>query len=129
MRLLTLGCFVSLVLVGVGASVDKSQKKIAAMLIEAPSTPICVGLDCPPWPVPDDFGFCFEAEGAYYTGMYFSRALPWATKGKKLSVLKGQSVEIVVTEKEIRVVDSRIKVKLRRIHGDFLFQSDSCRYT
>jgi hypothetical protein len=53
--------------------------------------------------------------------------MPWATKGKRLSLLKGQPVAILVTEKEILVKDSRIKVKLKRVHGDLQFQSDSCR--
>jgi hypothetical protein len=127
MRLLTVGWFVSLVLMS-GGSPGDSQKAIAAILVETPSTPVCVGLDCPPWPVPNDFGFCFKAGDTYYTGTYFSRAVPWATKGKKLSLLKGQPVEILVMDKEIRVVDSRIKVKLKRVHGDLQFESDSCRY-
>jgi hypothetical protein len=128
MRLLTLECLAILTLMSVGSAADKSQKKIVAMLVEAPSTRICVGLDCPPWPVPDDFCFCFKAGDIYYTGTYSSRALPWATKGKKLSLLKGQYVEILVTERKIRVVDSRIKGTLRRVHGDIQFQSDSCRH-
>jgi hypothetical protein len=126
MRVLTVGWFISLVLIGGGSPGDKSQKPITAILVETSSTPVCVGLDCPPWPVPDDLGFCFQAEGNYYTGMYYSRLWPRATKGKKLSLLKGQSLEILVTDKEIRVVDSRIKVKLTRVHSSPGFQSDSC---
>jgi hypothetical protein len=127
MRLLILECLTTLVLISVSSAADKSQKKIVATLVEAPSTRICVGLDCPPWPVPDDFGFCFQEGTYHYTGTYFSRAMPWATKGKRLSLLKGQPVAILVTEKEILVKDSRIKVKLKRVHGDLQFQSDSCR--
>jgi hypothetical protein len=111
-----------------GSPGDRSQKKIDAILIEAEPTRLCVGLDCPPWPVPDDFGFCFQAGDTYYTGTYRSRALPWATKGKKLSLLKGQSLDLLVTDKDISVVDSQIKVNLKRVHGDPEFQSDSCRY-
>jgi hypothetical protein len=98
---------------------------MTAILVEVRSMQKCVGLDCPPWPVPDDSYFCFQAGDDFFTGVYGPFA-PWAKQGKRLQLLKGKTVEIVVTDKHIKVVAPRINLRLKRVHDLHIFQLDSC---
>src|SRR5271167_2766882 len=79
-----------------GTTVASSTQTKTATLVEAQGVPRCSGLDCPPWPVPDDVNVCVLADNTYYTGTYQPWGLPWIKTGKKLLELRGQSVEIAV---------------------------------
>src|SRR5712692_7727782 len=95
-----IGLFASLFLLSGTASADTPQRT-TAILVEVRSMQKCVGLDCPSWPVPDDSYFCFQAGDNFYTGAYF----PWGAggkAGKRLQALKGKTLEIVVTDKDIK---------------------------
>ena len=119
------GLLVSLLLFSKAAPAKNSEQKIAT-LVEVYTLPSCSGLDCPPWPVPPDGGFCFQVGDAFYTGMSHQWGVPWATKAKRLMALKGQMVEIFVTEKQIIVVAPRIKLSLYRTHQDSRFKVAAC---
>jgi hypothetical protein len=116
---------VSLTLLIGSPSAPKSQRKTGT-LVEANALPGCAGLDCPPWPTPTDVDVCIEMEGSYYTGMYRPWGVPWATAGKRLLQLKGQHVEVIVTDGEIRVVGPKINARLQRMHNYRVFRLDSC---
>jgi len=119
--------FASLILLSGTALADMPQHT-TAILVEVRSMEKCVGLDCPPWPVPDDSYFCFQAGDNFYAGAYFPWGVPWAKQGKRLHALKGKTLEIVVTDKYIKVVAPRINLRLKRVHDFHIFQLDSCSY-
>lgn len=100
-----------------------------ATLLEAVSKPRCYGLDCPPWPTPPNIAFCFRAGDRYYVGTDRSWGVPWANKARKLQNLKGESVKILVTDKEIMVVDPQVRLRLWIAHQYRVFSLDSCNHT
>jgi len=122
-----IGLFASLFLLS-GAAYADTPQRTTAILVEVRSMQKCVGLDCPPWPVPDDSYFCFQAGDNFYTGAYLPGGVPWAKQGKRLQALKGKTLEIVVTDKHIKVVAPRINLRLKRVHALHIFQLDSCSY-
>jgi hypothetical protein len=119
------GLVVSVVLLTGSPSAPKSQPKTAT-IIETNALPGCAGLDCPPWPMPNDLDVCIEMDGNYYTGTYRPCGVPWAKAGKRLLELKGQSVAVIVTDVDIRVVAPRINARLQRMHNYRVFRLDSC---
>ena len=118
MRKLTSILIVSVFLFTSASAAPKSEKK-TAILVDVRPIPGCAGLDCPPWPTPREVEVCLQADGTYYTGWYSPWEVPWVTSGLKLLPLKGQSVEIVVTDKEVRIVTPRMRLK--RTHNDLMF--------
>jgi hypothetical protein len=122
------GFLVSVVFLSGELSAHKSEEK-TAILVEAYSTRRCVGLDCPPWHVPDDIDFCFQVGDTFYTGTYPPWGVPWAVQGKRLLALQGKTVGIVVTDEQVPVVAPRINVRLKRVHDDPAFRSASCTHT
>ena len=124
---LILGLFAGLAVLIATASADTSLRK-PAILVEAYSMPKCAGFDCPPWPVPDDRAFCFQSGENFFTGIYLPLGMPWETKGKRLLILEGKSVEIVVTDRSIQVEAPRISLRLKRVHSDPLFRLASCSH-
>ena len=100
-----------------------------ATLLEAVSKPRCYGLDCPPWPTPPNIAFCFRAGDRYYVGTDRSWGVLWANKARKLQNLKGESVKILVTDKEIMVVDPQVRLRLWIAHQYRVFSLDSCNHT
>jgi hypothetical protein len=121
-RLVPLLVVILLFLSGVSADPGPPQK--TPTLVEVRGLPHCAGLDCPPWPTPISVDVCLRVDDAYYTGMYRPWGAPWAASGKKLLVLKGQSVEVVVTDADIRVIAPRMR--LQRMHNYRVFTSSSC---
>ena len=119
------GLVVSLILLTGSPSATKSQRKTAT-IVEANAIPGCAGLDCPPWPMPINVDVCIEMDGNYYIGMYRPWGVPWAKAGKRLLELKGHSIDVIVTESEIRVVAPKINARLRRTHNYRAFRLDSC---
>jgi hypothetical protein len=119
------GLVVSFILLAVSPSAPKLPQKTAT-LVEANALPGCAGLDCPPWPMPIDVDVCIEMDGNYYTGMYRPWGVPWAKAGKRLLELKGQSVEVIVTDSDIRVVAPKVNARLQRMHNYRVFRLDSC---
>ena len=115
----------SLVLLAPDVADCQPQTK-SATLVEIRAIPKCYSLDCPPWPMPDDVYACFQVEETYYVGGYIPWGVPWATAGKRLLALRGQSVQIVLTEKEINVVTQKVKVRLKRISDFRIFTIPSC---
>lgn len=103
-----------------------SERK-TAILADGFAWEKCNGLDCPPWPVPPDGGFCFRAGDSFYTGESRESGLPWATKAKRLLALQGQSMEIIVTEKRIIVMAPRLRLTLDRTHDDGRFKVTACK--
>jgi hypothetical protein len=97
-----------------------------ATLVEILAIPKCFSFDCPPWPMPDDVYACFQVEGAYYVGAYTPWGVPWVAAGKHLLTLNGQSVQIVLTETEIKVITQHVKVRLKRINDFRIFKLPSC---
>jgi hypothetical protein len=108
-------------------SADSSEKK-KAILVETHSAPRCYGLDCPPWPTPPDLDFCFQAGDTYYTAISHPSGLPGANRAKKLLTLQGQSVEIVVTDKEISVAAPQVNVRLKVAYNNRVFKLDACNH-
>jgi hypothetical protein len=106
---------------------DKPDKK-TAILIDAYTEPRCYGLDCPPWPVPEDGSFCFQVGSVYYAGSSHEWGFAWNTAVKKLLALKGSSVEIVLTDKDIRVTAPHLKMNLFRMHSG-RFSLPACNHT
>ena len=106
-------------------STSKTQK---AILVEVRSTPRCYGLDCPPFPVPPELDFCFQAGDKYYAAKPRPWGAPWSAKSKRLLALQGQSVDIVVTEREIRVVVPQGTVRLKLVHNNNAFNLDACNH-
>lgn len=102
--------------------------KLVVTLVEVRSSARCHGLDCPPWSIPRDTDFCFQAEGKYYAAISRPWGLPWAANGKKLIALQGQSIEISVADKEIVATASGTKVHLRRVHDDPFFKLEGCKH-
>ena len=121
------GLLASLMLLSGAAFADRSLRK-SAILVEAYSTPRCAGLDCPPWPIPDDIDFCFRNGDDFYAGIYRPWGVPWATSGKKLAALQGKTVEIFISDEQISVMTSGIKLRLKRVHDDPLFRLRSCTH-
>jgi hypothetical protein len=107
------------------STTSKSQK---AILVEVHSRPRCYGLDCPPFPVSPELDFCFQVADKYYAAEPRAWGVPWSTEGKRLLALQGQSVEIVVTEKEIGVVIPQGTVRLRLVHNNNAFNLDACNH-
>jgi hypothetical protein len=119
--------FVGLFVVsGLVAADDQGRKK--ATLIETRSEPRCYGLDCPPLPAAPLMAFCFQVGDAYYTATDRSWGFRWANKAMKLRALQGQFVDIVVTDKEIKVVGPQVRVRLWVEHNDSLFKANGCRH-
>ena len=77
---------------------------------------------------PDDNDFCFQAGDDFYTGIDRPSPVPWARKGERLLALQGKAVEIVVTDKTIKVRAPRIHLRLKRVHRDAAFQLESCAH-
>jgi hypothetical protein len=69
---------------------------------------------------------CIEMDGDYYIGMYRPWGVPWAKAGKRLLELEGHSIDVIVTDSEIRVVAPKINARLRRMHNYRVFRLDSC---
>ena len=76
--------------------------------------------------MPIDVDVCIEMGGNYYTGMYRPWGVPWAKAGKRLLELKGQSIEVIVTDSDIRAVAPKINARLKRMHDYRVFRLDSC---
>ena len=119
---LSVGLFV---VSGLVAADSQGTKK--ATLVETHSEPRCNGLDCPPWPTAPNIAFCFQVGDAYYSATDRSWGISWANKAKKLQALQGESVDIVVTEEEIKVVSPKVKVRLWVVHNYSLFKVDGCK--
>jgi len=77
--------------------------------------------------MPTSVDACLQIDGIYYTGMYRPWGVPWATAGKRLLDLRGQSIEVVISDTEIRVVGPDINAKLIRTHHYRIFRSPACR--
>lgn len=105
-----------------------NQEKRKATLVETHSEPRCYGLDCPPWPTAPNIAFCFQVGDAYYTATDRSWGLSWANKAMKLRALQGQSVDIVITDREIKVIGPKVKVRLWVAHNYSLFKLDGCKH-
>jgi hypothetical protein len=116
---------VSLFLLTEVISADNSERK-KAILVETHSAPRCYGLDCPPWPTSPDLDFCFQVGDTYHTATSHPSGLPGANTAKRLLPLQGQSVEIVVTDKEISVATPKVNVHLKVVHNDPVFKLDAC---
>jgi hypothetical protein len=91
----------------------------AATLADVKIVPRCYGLDCapPPFPILFDVYLCFQMGDAYYVGTYSPWGFPWAPPGKKLLVLKGKIVEIVLDKNRIRM-KAPLNLNLKRIHNN-----------
>jgi hypothetical protein len=112
----------------IGLVAADSQEKRKATLVETHSEPRCYGLDCPPWPAAPNIAFCFQVGDAYYTATDRSWGLSWANTAMKLRALQGQSVDIVVTEGEIKVIGPKVKVRLWVVHNYLRFKLDGCQH-
>jgi hypothetical protein len=121
-----IGLFAGLILLP--ALADKPEKK-TAVLVEVHYLPDCAGLDCPPWPIPPDIDFCFQAGDTYYSGGSRPWGVPGATNAEGLVEFKGKSVEIIVSDKTIRVKTANLNLRLRRLHREPGFQSPGCAQT
>ena len=78
--------------------------------------------------MPTSVDVCLQVDGIYYTGMYRPWGVPWAIHaGKRLLELSGQSVEVVISDTEIRVVAPHINAKLIRAHHYGVFRTASCK--
>jgi hypothetical protein len=119
--------FVGLFVLSGLVAADNQEKK-RATLVETRSEPRCYGLDCPPWPTAPNMAFCFQVGDAYYTATDRSWGISWANRAIKLRALQGQSVDIVVTDEEIKVLGPKVKVRLWVEHGDSLFKLDRCKH-
>jgi hypothetical protein len=119
------GLVLGLTFVACTATPQNPNRK-TGVLIEARGFSRCAGLDCPPWPMPIDVDACVQIDGKFYTGMYRPWGVPWATAGKRLVELSGQSVEVVISDTEIRVVGPDVNARLVRMHHYRIFRSDSC---
>jgi hypothetical protein len=95
-------------------------------LVETHSTPRCYGLDCPPWPMPPNLDFCFQVGDTYHVAVSHLWGFHWTNKAKGLLELQGHSVEIIVSDKDIDVMDPR--VRLRVVHNDSVFKLDPCNH-
>ena len=90
----------------------------------------CHGLDCLPWHTPIDSDFCFQSGNTFYAAISRPWDLPWANKkAERLLDMKGQSVEIVVYDKEITVFAAGTTVRLKMVHKDIAFRLDACTHT
>jgi hypothetical protein len=85
---------------GLLAADNREKKK--ATLLETHSRPRCYGLDCPPFATAPNIAFCFQVGDAYYAATDRSWGFRWANKAMKLQALQGQSVDLVITDKEIK---------------------------
>ncbi|HSZ62071.1 MAG TPA: hypothetical protein VK828_09745 [Terriglobales bacterium] len=119
--------FVGLFLLS-GLVAADNQEKRKATLVETHSEPRSYGLDCPPWPTASNIAFCFQVGDAYYTATDRSWGLSWANKAMKLRALQGQSVDIVITEREIKVIGPEVKVRQSVAHNYSLFKLDACKH-
>jgi hypothetical protein len=111
-----------------GLMVANGPETKKATLVEALSNPRCYGLDCPPLPTAPQIAFCFQVGDVYYTGTDRSWGFTWGNKAMKLRKLEGQSLDIVVTDDEIRVLGPKVKTKLWVVHNYSLFKSDGCKH-
>jgi len=110
------------------AAFAQNPSKQTALLVEVFENPTCAGLDCPPWYVAPDFDVCLKAGDKLYFGSYSANKWPWAKK-VDLHELEGQSVEIRVSDRYIRVVSDHFDVKLRRTYGPGnQFRTESCKF-
>jgi hypothetical protein len=73
--------------------------------------------------------FCFQVGDKYYAAKPRPWGVPWSTKGKRLQALQGQSVEVVVTQRDIIVIAPQVKVRLKLVHGNEVFSLDACNHT
>ncbi len=124
MHKLISGLLVGLVFLSGQSSADKPQRETAT-LVDVRIAPPCYGLDCPPLPMPFDVYLCFQVKDTYYAAMYRPWGFPWAPPRKGLIALRGQSVEVTVTDKRIGVV-APLSVNLKRVHNYGLFGLASC---
>jgi hypothetical protein len=97
-----------------------------ATLVEVISTPMCAGLDCPPWPMPMSVDVCMEIDGEHYTAMYHPWNFPWVTSGQLLLERKGKSIQVVMDDNRIKVLVPRMNTALVRMHHYRIFQSSLC---
>jgi len=111
---------------GLNVGAPQAPTKRPAILVEVQALEKCVGLDCPPWHVPEDIGFCFESDGNFYTGIYRPAPFPWATKGERLRALKDKSVTIELKAKTIWVSAPKLRLSLKRVHHASLFRLANC---
>jgi hypothetical protein len=111
-----------------GLVAANNQEKKKTTLVETRTEPRCYGLDCPPGPTAPNIAFCFQVGDAYYTATDRSWGISWANKAMKLRTLQGQSVDIVVTDEEIKVVGPKVKVRLWVVHNYPLFKLDGCKH-
>ncbi len=118
---------VSLSLLTQAVSADNSEKK-KAILVDAYSAPRCYGLDCPPWRTAPNADFCFQVGDTYHTAISRPWGFPWSNSTKNLLALQGQSVEIVVTDKEISVAAPQVNMRLKVVHNDPVFKLDACNH-
>jgi hypothetical protein len=118
--------FVGLAVLVAGALPRNILEAKTAVLVETTSLPRCSGLDCPPWPVPVETYFCFQADSDFYAGVYSPLPLSWLTAGKRLQAWKGKPVEINVTNEQIIVGVPRIKLHLKRVHHCPFFRLKGC---
>jgi hypothetical protein len=109
-------------------SANASERK-KALVVETFSMSRCHGLDCPPWPTPRDGDFCFQIGDRFYAGISRPWGVPWARNAEKLERLRGQPVEIILGDKEIRVFTGWSTVHLKIVHNDPVFQLDACNHT
>ena len=117
--------FVLLVASGYDPVVAAPPTKTAT-LVEVHALPGCAGLDCPPWPTLMSVYVCLEIDGAYFTATYLPWGVPWATSGKKLLKLEGKSIQVIVTDKHIKVVSPLFNGRLTRMHNYRMFGSSLC---
>jgi hypothetical protein len=133
MRCATITLLFVLTTVSVSSQSSQNSAKVPAQqkatLVEARSTPRCYGLDCPPFPVPPELDFCFQVGDKYYAAKPRSWGVPWSRQGERLVALQGQSVEIAVTEREIRVVAPQVTIRLKLVHGNRAFSLHACNHT
>jgi hypothetical protein len=108
-------------------SADNSEKK-KAILVEAYPAPRCYGLDCPPWHTPPNLDFCFQVGDAYHAAIYRTWGFLGSRTPRRLLALQGQSVEIVITDKEISVAAPQVNVRLKVVHNDPVFKLDACNH-
>lgn len=105
----------------------QTPNRQTATLVEADATPTCAGFDCPPWRVAPDFDVCLKADQKFYFGSYHTWKGPWA-KGVNLHSFEGQSVEMQVSDKQIRIVSPQFDINVKRIYGaGNRFRIQSCK--
>lgn len=114
-----------LLLAANGFAKPKSRVQTATV-VEVETHSRCVGLDCPPWPMPSDADVCIRIGPNFYTGGYSPWGVPWAMSGDRLIRFEAETVHVIVTDKRIRITGPRLHVRLIRFHHDHAFRSDLC---